>query len=159
MLCYVVEVEPRKRQTAINIVVFFYAYMATYNFYCLDCENTYTSEVEKTEERETQWGKFDCTQCEICGGMAKVVGIPTAPISITPPWGAYEKGIHTGTPEEQIRAGDKFSEERSRWTSSGKWRDWEAGRKKDWERNKKYWHQHNERAEQEKKQNFIKKVI
>lgn len=120
-------------------MVFFYAYMATYNFYCFDCGQTYTQEVETTESKDTPWGTFDCVTCKWCGGLAKVVGTPTAPLISAPPWAIYEQAIHTGTADEQRVAGDKFIEERKRWTSAGKWGNWEKGRKEEWQKNKVAW--------------------
>lgn len=133
--------------------------MSKHNLYCFSCNSSYTSDVQETFEEETEWGTFDCTTCDLCGGIAKIVGRPTAQSIIAPPWAQYEADIHSGDPVLERKAGDKFEEERKRWASSGKWENWERGRKNEWAKNKKEWKKQQIKQEETKKQDFIKNFV
>lgn len=72
-----------------------------------------------------------------------------------PEWTKHEKVMHTGTPDEQVKAADAFIEERTKETAvSRKARQWEESRKKELMDHKPKWVK--EKVKDEHRQTFGK---
>lgn len=60
--------------------------------------------------------------------------------SYTPPWGVFERSMHSSDPETQKAATDAFLATRARETAvSAKARHWEKSRKAGWAKDKPKW--------------------
>ena len=46
----------------------------TNNFYCFDCEETYSSDIKPNHKFKNSYGKWRGIECLVCGGNAKKIG-------------------------------------------------------------------------------------
>lgn len=49
-----------------------------YNFYCFDCDKSYCTELKDKKIVKNEYGSFEGMKCPLCGGDAKIMGVPAS---------------------------------------------------------------------------------